>query len=125
MLRETASAQQLAHPPDSFGGTVICLPVSQHRQADGALDRRDGDDHKQRPEAELKSAAFAFRQLGFGRLGLHGRIICRDVEPEQGIRGPRRSVPWCALVSDSRFNGPGLLQNQLKGKVDAEVVERS
>ncbi len=33
-------------------------------------------------------------------------------------------VPLCPLVSDPRFNGPGLLQNQLKGKVDAEVVGR-
>ena len=34
-------------------------------------------------------------------------------------------VPLCPFESDSRFNGPGLLQNQLRGKVDAAVVERS
>ena len=35
------------------------------------------------------------------------------------------AVTLCPLVSDSRFNGPGLLQNQLKGKVDAAVVVRN
>ena len=39
--------------------------------------------------------------------------------------GRGEAVPLCPLKSDLRFNGPGLLQNQLKGKVDAEVVERS
>ena len=34
-------------------------------------------------------------------------------------------VPLRPLVSDSRLNGPGVLQNQLKGKVDAEIVERN
>ena len=78
-----------------------------------------------RLQAELIPAAFAFRRLGVGRLGWHGRIIRRGVEPEQGIRRPGEVVPLCPLKSDSRFNGPGLLQNQLKGKVDDEVVERN
>ena len=43
-----------------------------------------GDDH-QRPQAESKPAAFAFRRIGFRRLGLHGRIIRRRGQPEQEI----------------------------------------
>jgi hypothetical protein len=42
---------------------------------------------------------------------------------ESADRG--KVVPLCPLKSDSPFNGPGLLQNQLKGKVDAEVVGRN
>jgi len=34
-------------------------------------------------------------------------------------------VLLCPFKSDSRFNGPGWLQNQLKGEVDAAVVERN
>jgi hypothetical protein len=38
---------------------------------------------------------------------------------------PLGIVRLCLFESDSRSNGPGLLQNLLKGKVDAEVVEPS
>ena len=48
--------------------------------ADRASSEAFPDGHKhdadqQRPQAELKPPAFAFWQVGFGRLGLHGRII--------------------------------------------------
>ncbi len=33
----------------------------------------------------MKPAAFTFRRISFGRLGLHGRIIHRPGQPEQGI----------------------------------------
>ena len=45
------------------------LPLSQHRQTDGALNRHDCDADRQRPQSELKPTAFAFR------LGFHRRII--------------------------------------------------
>jgi hypothetical protein len=32
------------------------LPVSYHRQTDGALDRRNRGDHEERPQAELETA---------------------------------------------------------------------
>ena len=41
------------------------------------------------PQAELKPTAFAFGRLGFGRFGLHGRIIRERGQPEQG--NPNRS----------------------------------
>ena len=49
-------------------------------------DTEQGDNHAQRPQAELEAAAFAFRRLGFGRLSLHGRIIPDRGQPEQGCR---------------------------------------
>jgi hypothetical protein len=44
--------------------------------------------HEQRPQAELKPAALAFRWIGFGRLGLHGRIILDRGQPGQAIIDP-------------------------------------
>ena len=44
---------------------------------------------EQRPQAELKPAALAFRRLGFGRLGLHGRIIPDRWQREQGMMTAR------------------------------------
>ena len=78
--------------PDTSGSTGVppldaFLPFSEHRQTDGALNRSDrDDDDQQRPQAELKPAALATRRGGFGRLGLHGRIIRRAEQTEQGIR---------------------------------------
>ena len=40
---------------------------------------------QQRPQAELKPAALAFRRFGIGRLGLHRRIIPGRGQPEQEI----------------------------------------
>jgi hypothetical protein len=40
----------------------------------------------------LKPAAFALRRVGFGRLGVHGRIIRRGVPPDQGILAAGRDV---------------------------------
>jgi hypothetical protein len=45
--------------------------------------QRDHD--HQRPQAELKPAAFSLRRVSFGLVGLHGRIIPEREEPEQGI----------------------------------------
>ena len=45
-----------------------------------------------RPQAELKPAAFSFRRVGFGWLGLHGRIIRDRGEPEQGNLGSRPTM---------------------------------
>ena len=47
---------------------------------------QQSDDDHQRPQAELKPAAFAFRRLGFGRVGWHGRIIRRHRQRGQGMR---------------------------------------
>jgi hypothetical protein len=40
-------------------------------------------------QAELEAPALAFQLLGFGRLGLHGRIIARYEKPGQDILGGR------------------------------------
>jgi hypothetical protein len=79
--------------PDTSDSTGVppldpFLPFSENRQTDGALNRSDRDGHEQRPQAELKAAAFPFRRVGFGRLGLHGRIIHGRGKPEQGNAGP-------------------------------------
>jgi hypothetical protein len=55
-------------------------PVCQFEFSPCGTNHRE---HHQRPRAELKPAAFAFRQFGFGRLGLHGRIIPHRGQPEQ------------------------------------------
>jgi hypothetical protein len=49
------------------------------------------------PQAELKPAAFAFRRLGFGRLGLHGRII-----PRRGRRASGRSSAGSNMIEEVR-----------------------
>jgi hypothetical protein len=47
-------------------------------------------------------------------------------QSEQGNQASSGEVVHlCPFLSDSRFSGPGVLQNQLNGKVDAAVVERS
>ncbi len=51
---------------------------------------RGGRDDEQRPQAELKPAAFAFRRVGFGRL-THRRIVPYRGLPEQEILA--RSAP--------------------------------
>jgi hypothetical protein len=54
--------------------------------ADVAIGHGQQRDHDhQRPQAELKPAAIRFRRVGFGRLGLHGRITRDRGQPEQGI----------------------------------------
>ena len=58
------------------------IPLFQNRQTDSALNRHDRRDQKQRPQAELKPVAFAFRRLGF-----HRRIIPDRERAEQGILG--------------------------------------
>jgi hypothetical protein len=45
------------------------------------------DAYHQRPQAELKPAAFAFRQVGFGRLSLQGRIFPGRGKTVQGGSG--------------------------------------
>ena len=56
-------------------------------------------DH-QRPQAELKPAAFAFRRVGLGWLGLHGRIISGRKQREQEILdgGTRAGRGRCSAV---------------------------
>jgi hypothetical protein len=115
---------------DTSGSTGVppldpFLPFSENRQTDGALNRCDRDAHEQRPQTELKPAAFAHWRGGNGRLGWHGRIISDRGKAGQGFGCHREVVPLCPLKSDSRFNGPGLLQNQLRGNVDAAVVRRN
>jgi hypothetical protein len=41
----------------------------------------------------------------------------------KGLGDRGEVVPLCPFMSDSRFNGPGLLQNQLKGNGEPAVVE--
>jgi hypothetical protein len=54
-------------------------PSPQPTRADRTDDRED----QQRAQAELKPAAFAFRRVGFGQFGSHGRIIPDRRQPEQ------------------------------------------
>ena len=67
--------------------TTILCPSRKHRRFSPGLRRSTVRSERswQRPQAELKPAAFAFRRLGCGRLGLHDRIIRRPGQPEQGI----------------------------------------
>ena len=59
-----------------------CLPADV-----GAWNRDNRREDEQRPQAELKPAAFSLRRLDFGRLSLHGRIVPERGQPEQGILG--------------------------------------
>jgi hypothetical protein len=63
----------------------LLLPLPQHWQADGALDRHDFDHDYQSPQAELKPAAISSRRLSIRRLGFHRPIIPHRRQPEQGI----------------------------------------
>jgi hypothetical protein len=57
---------------------------------------------QERAQAELKPAAFAFRRIGFGWLGLHGRIITGRLLREQGILAVTRR---CALANQATASG--------------------
>jgi hypothetical protein len=61
-----------------------------------ASDRDDRHNDHQRPQAELKPAAFAFRRLSSCRLGLHGRIIPDRGQPEQETRAAGIVLGSCA-----------------------------
>ena len=58
------------------------------------------DAYQQRAQAELIPAAFAFWWLGYGRLGLHGRIIPDRGQPEQ-VCSPRPDT-GDSILSDYR-----------------------
>ena len=60
-----------------------------------------------------------------GRLVMGRQLPSSEVGEQRVAIGRGEVVPLCPFESDSRFNGPGLLQNQLKGKVDATVVGRN
>ena len=79
------------HHRDVFRGLHI-------RLASGASANHH-EDH-QRPQAELKPAAFAFGRLSLGRLGLHHRIIPDRGLPEQEI--PGGETPGTAEISQHR-----------------------
>jgi hypothetical protein len=52
----------------------------------GARHAQQRDPDQQRPLAELKPAAFAFRRIGFRWLGFHRRIIPDRGQAEQVIQ---------------------------------------
>jgi hypothetical protein len=63
---------------------LIAFPLDLFPKPAGPNGASHRKDH-QRPEAELKPAAFAFRRVGFGRLGFHRRILPDRGQPEQEI----------------------------------------
>ena len=80
------------------------FPQLRNRGRTGHGQQRDAD--HQRPQGELKLAAFAFRRLGLGRLGFHRRIIANREPSEQAIIGrlaiaARRDPPGHARSVDS------------------------
>jgi hypothetical protein len=50
-------ALRVAHCCQNSAYPIEPLPIFQRRQADGALNRNDGHDGEQRPQAELEAAA--------------------------------------------------------------------
>ena len=98
------SREQFADAPE----LLLMLPFPQHRQTGRALNRRDRDDHEQRPQAELKPAAF--RRVGFGRLGLHGRIITTAGRRGKGFSTTPKAGGagcWPTCGRSSRSGGAG------------------
>src|ERR1700687_2194094 len=49
-----------------WSGTDVAVIELAKKNAAAKWDRKQRDDGQQRPEAELKPAAFAFRRVGFG-----------------------------------------------------------
>ena len=90
---ESHCRELIANPPQVPKLDHMCATSDRQSAAVGTQEircrerrtaqQRDAD--HQRPQAELKPVALAFRRVGFGRLGLHGRIILNGGKPEQGI----------------------------------------